>query len=257
MVPHFAALNAGYRLSAVVRAKSGDPLLNGPRAWSQGPVFRGRRGGLDFSAPECQESAMNNNKRYQVAIVGAGPVGMALAIDLGLRGISCILIERRTEPQRIPKGQNLTQRSVEHFYFWGIADELRAARVLPPDYPMNGIIAYESLASDYWYAPPLREIVNAYYFQNNERLPQYQTEMVMRKRIAGLPGIESRFGWSAEAIAQDASGVSVAITEQGGSGRETIMADYVVGCDGGHSTVRQQIGIERAGADFDQLMVLA
>jgi len=199
---------------------------------------------------------MNNNKRYQVAIVGAGPVGMALAIDLGLRGISCILIERRTEPQRIPKGQNLTQRSVEHFYFWGIADELRAARVLPPDYPMNGIIAYESLASDYWYAPPLREIVNAYYFQNNERLPQYQTEMVMRKRIAGLALITCRFGFVAEAITQDDVGVRVTI-EGEGSRREIIAADYVVGCDGGHSTVRQQIGIERAGADFDQLMVLA
>ncbi len=198
-----------------------------------------------------------NNKRYQVAIVGAGPVGMALAIDLGLRGISCILIERRTEPQRIPKGQNLTQRSVEHFYFWGIADELRAARVLPPDYPMNGIVAYESLATDYWYAPPLREIVNAYYFQNNERLPQYQTEMVMRQRIAGLPNVEGRFGWSAEAIVQDDAGVRMTIVGEGASGRETIAADYVVGCDGGHSMVRQQIGIERTGADFDQIMVLA
>jgi 2-polyprenyl-6-methoxyphenol hydroxylase-like FAD-dependent oxidoreductase len=54
---------------------------------------------LAFLTPQCQERAMN--KRYEVAIVGAGPVGMALAIDLGLRGISCILIERRTEPQRI------------------------------------------------------------------------------------------------------------------------------------------------------------
>jgi len=198
---------------------------------------------------------MTNNKRYQVAIVGGGPVGMALAIDLGLRGISCVLIERRTEPQRIPKGQNLTQRSVEHFYFWGIADELRAARVLPPDYPMNGIIAYESLTSDYWYAPPLREIVNSYYFQNNERLPQYQTEQVLRKRMAELPNVASRYGWSAEAIEQDASEARVTIVEQ--AGRETVTADYVVGCDGGHSTVRQQIGIERSGADFDQLMVLA
>lgn len=195
------------------------------------------------------------NKKYQVAIVGGGPVGVALAIDLGLRGISCILIERRTEPQRIPKGQNLTQRSVEHFYFWGIAEELRAARVLPPDYPMNGIIAYESLSSDYWYAPPLREIVNAYYFQNNERLPQYQVEMVMRKRMARLPNVESRFGWSAEAIAQDEGGVRITIAGEGK--RETIAADYVVGCDGSHSTVRQQSGIERAGADFDQPMVLA
>lgn len=40
-------------------------------------------------------------------------------------------MERYREPQRIPKGQNLTQRTLEHFYFWGIADELRAARVIP------------------------------------------------------------------------------------------------------------------------------
>ena len=111
-------------------------------------------------------------KRRQVIIVGGGPVGVALAVELGMRGISCALVERRVEPQRIPKGQNLTQRSVEHFYFWGVADELRAARVLPPEYPMSGIVAYGSLTSDYWYAPPLREIVNSYYFQDNERLPQ-------------------------------------------------------------------------------------
>src|SRR5439155_1247813 len=208
----------------------------------------------DFPAPKCQFRAMTN-KRYQVAIVGGGPVGLALAIDLGLRGISCILIERRTEPQRIPKGQNLTQRSLEHFYFWGLAEQLRAARVLPPGFPMSGVIAYESLASDYWYAPPLREIVNPYYFQKNDRLPQYQVEMVMRKRMAELPHIESRFGWLAETIEQDNGGVRVRIAADGR--REIIAADYVVGCDGGHSTVLKQIGIERTGPDFDQLMVLA
>ena len=85
------------------------------------------------------------SKRYQVVIVGGGPVGVALAVDLGLRGVSCALVERRIAPHGIPKGQNLTQRSVEHFYFWGIADALRAARVLPPEYPMNGIVAYRDL----------------------------------------------------------------------------------------------------------------
>ena len=196
-------------------------------------------------------------KRYQVVIVGGGPVGVALAVDLGLRGISCALIERRTAPHRIPKGQNLTQRSVEHFYSWGIADALRAARVLPPEYPMSGIIAYESLTSEYWYAPPLRELVNAYYFQENERLPQYQTEKVLRARMAQLANVDSRLGWSAERIEQDAGGARVAIVEDDGDGGETLAADYVVGCDGSHSTVRRQVGIARAGADFNQLMVLA
>src|ERR1700733_500534 len=197
------------------------------------------------------------NKRYQVVIVGGGPVGLALAVELGLRGISCALVERRLEPQRIPKGQNLTQRSVEHFYFWGVADALRAARMLPPEYPMSGIVAYRDLNSEYWYAPPLREIVNSYYFQNNERLPQYQGEYVLRKRMAQLPSVEAYFGWMVETVTQDANGVRVSCIEGDGGRQETLGAEYGVGCDGGHSTVRQQAGIERAGSDFDELMVLA
>jgi 2-polyprenyl-6-methoxyphenol hydroxylase-like FAD-dependent oxidoreductase len=66
-------------------------------------------------------------ERCQVIIVGGGPVGAALAVDLGLRGVSCVLIERRRTPQRIPKGQNLTQRTLEHFYFWGIVDQLQTS----------------------------------------------------------------------------------------------------------------------------------
>jgi len=130
--------------------------------------------------------------RYQVVIVGGGPVGVALAVELGQRGLSCVLVERRREPQRIPKGQNLTQRSVEHFYFWGVLDALRAARILPPSYPMSGIVGYRDLNNDYWAAPPLREIVNPYYFQNNERLPQYQAEYVLRARLAQLKNVETR-----------------------------------------------------------------
>ena len=197
------------------------------------------------------------SKRYQVVIVGGGPVGVALAVELGQRGIACAVVERRREPQRIPKGQNLTQRSVEHFYFWGVAEALRAARILPPSYPMSGIVAYHDLNNDYWVAPPLREIVNPYYFQNNERLPQYQAEQVLRARLLELDHVETRFGWAAESIGQNAAGVAIDIAEDGGGGRETLEADYAVGCDGGHSLVREQACIARGGADFDQLMVLA
>jgi 4-hydroxyisophthalate hydroxylase len=196
-------------------------------------------------------------KRYQVVIIGGGPVGVALAVELGQRGIACALIERRREPQRIPKGQNLTQRSVEHFYFWGVADALRAARILPPSYPMSGIVAYRDLNNEYWSAPPLREIVNPYYFQENERLPQYQAEYVLRTRLTQFENVETRFGWTANSISQDAAGVEVAIAEDDGPGRELLQADYAVGCDGAHSMVREQAGIARGGADFEQLMVLA
>ena len=196
-------------------------------------------------------------RRHQVIIVGGGPVGVALAVELGQRGISCALVERRHQPQRIPKGQGLTQRSMEHLYFWGVADKIRAARLLPPEFPTSGITAYKNLMSEYWYAPPLREIVNHYYFQDSERLPQYLTEEVLRARMAELPSVEAAFGWAAQAIAQDAGSARVSIAEEDGAGRATLEADFVVGCDGGHSIVREQIGIERGGTDYDQLMVLA
>ncbi|HUZ75273.1 MAG TPA: FAD-dependent monooxygenase [Stellaceae bacterium] len=196
-------------------------------------------------------------KQYQVVIVGGGPVGVALAVELGLRGVSCALVERRREPQRIPKGQNLSQRTLEHFHCWGIADALRAARIMPTGYPISGITAYGNLMSPYWYAPPQREIVRSYYFEDTERLPQYETEKVLRARMAEVANVDSRIGWSAESVAQDDDGARVTIVEAGGTGREVLTADYVVGCDGAHSTVRDQIGIARSGSDFDQVMVLA
>jgi len=194
--------------------------------------------------------------RRQVVIVGGGPVGVALAVDLGLRGITCTLVEARTELARIPKGQNLTQRTLEHFQFWGIVDELRASRIMPPGYPIGEVTAYRQLQSEYWHAPAGREIVRSFYSQANERLPQYQMEKVLRRKMESLPTVETRFGWSATSVIQDGAGVRVDIAEEGGAGRETLEADFVVGCDGARSMVRDQVGIARGGTDFDQLMVL-
>ena len=196
-------------------------------------------------------------QRHQVIIVGGGPVGVALAVELGVRGITCALVEQHLTPQRIPKGQNLTQRSLEHFYFWGIADELRGARLLPSGYPIGGITAYGDLMGEYWYTPAGREAVQSYYYQANERLPQYLTEEVLRRRMNDFPRLTSFFGWSAETIQQDDQGVSVTIVQRNGGERQTMKAEFVVGCDGGRSTVREQLGIERGGTDFHQRMVLA
>jgi 2-polyprenyl-6-methoxyphenol hydroxylase-like FAD-dependent oxidoreductase len=196
-------------------------------------------------------------QRYQVIIVGGGPVGMALAVELGLRGVSAVLVERHLTPQRIPKGQGLTQRTMEHFYFWGIDHELRAARLLPPGYPIGGVTAYGDLMSEYWYAPAGREVVRSYYFQDNERLPQYLTEEVLRRRVKDFDQVDCLFGWSAETLAQDDNGVGVTISQTDGGGTRVLAGDYLVACDGARSTVREQLGIDRGGADFDQRMVLA
>jgi 2-polyprenyl-6-methoxyphenol hydroxylase-like FAD-dependent oxidoreductase len=211
---------------------------------------------------------------------------VALAVELGQRGVSCVLVERHLEPQPIPKGQNLTNRTLEHFYFWHCVDELRAARVMPPGYPIGGVTVYGNLMSPYFHAgqnfgAARGTTVRDFYFQANERLPQYCTEAVLRHRAQQLPSVTALFGWTAVRVEQDAAGTSVTIrpsgegaapfyswsadTEQqtnqdvsgGGEGRRVLHAAYVVGCDGGKSLVRESMGIDRGGRNFDQRMVLA
>src|ERR1700759_3179196 len=154
---------------------------------------------------------MNSSNEFdaQVVIVGGGPVGMGHAIELGQRGICCIVVERYTDPQPIPKGQNLTQRTMEHFHFWGAEGDLRAARTIPPEYGIGGMTAYGTLLSGYNYNWLQRELVRPFYFTDNERLPQYATEAVLRRRASEIPAIETMYGWRADGITQDADGVHV------------------------------------------------
>jgi 2-polyprenyl-6-methoxyphenol hydroxylase-like FAD-dependent oxidoreductase len=202
---------------------------------------------------------MSESRRLSasVAIVGGGPVGLGLAVTLGKAGVSCVLVESQLEPSAIPRGQNLSARSLEHFHYWGCAGELRAARLLPPGFPIGGITAYQSLAGEYWYAPAGRETVADFYYQRNERLPQYLTESVLRNRVSELGPVTTLYGWSAASVRQDGDRVRVTAVQDTGAGRCEIEADYVVGCDGAHSRVREQAGIASGGADFDQRMVLA
>src|ERR1700744_2986729 len=113
--------------------------------------------------------------RLSVIIVGGGPVGMRLAIDLAQRGVRCIVIERYAQPQQVPKGQNLTQRTMEHFHFWKIEKALRAARTIPLGYGIGGLTAYGTLLSGYHYSWLQRDLVDEFYVTQNERLPQYRT----------------------------------------------------------------------------------
>jgi 2-polyprenyl-6-methoxyphenol hydroxylase-like FAD-dependent oxidoreductase len=200
---------------------------------------------------------MGNSPEHDapVVIIGGGPVGIGLAIDLGLRGIRSIMVERHRDPQPIPKGQNLTQRTMEHFHFWGAEAELRAARTIPKDYGIGGVTSYGTLLSEYRYDWLQRELVRPFYFTDNERLPQYATEAVLRQRAANIPAIAALYGWTCETIRSDEDGVSVDIAARTGEKR-SLRAGYVVGCDGSRSTVREQAGITQTRSDHDRLMVL-
>jgi len=191
-----------------------------------------------------------------VIIAGGGPVGLGLAIELGQAGIRTIVCERHAEIQPVPKGQNLTQRTMEHFHFWGAEQALRFARPIPATYGIAGLTAYGTLISGYHYDWLQRGLVRPFYFTDNERLPQYATEQVLRERVAQLTDVEVRYGWTAEVASQGEAEVSLDIGETGGGARERITATYLVGCDGSRSTLREAAGIRLRLTDHDKLMVL-
>jgi len=191
-----------------------------------------------------------------VVIVGGGPVGMGLAIELGQRNIAVVVIDRHRRPQPIPKGQNLTQRTMEHFHFWGVEDRIREAVPIKAEHGIGGLTAYGTLLSDYHYNWYQRALVRPFYFTGNERLPQYATEEVLRRRVAALPSVDVRYGWAAETVSQDESSATAELVSQDDGGRATVRGRYLVGCDGARSVVRDAAGITQSKNDHDLLMVL-
>lgn len=186
----------------------------------------------------------------RVLIVGAGPAGLALAIELGHRGVPCLLIERNDRVGYAPRAKTTNVRTREHLRRWGIADKLRAASPLGLDYPSNvtfitrlngyGITRFENAL----YCAPGR---NPLYSEHAQWIPQYELEEVLRAHAQSLPGVELRFNCELQSFEQDADGVRARVNNLAGSGEFEIRTDYLVGADGARSTVRKLIGAEMTG----------
>ncbi|MGB1161881.1 MAG: FAD-dependent monooxygenase [Alphaproteobacteria bacterium] len=181
-----------------------------------------------------------------VIIVGGGPVGLGLALDLTLGGASVRVLERSTSLHSIPKGQNLTQRSGEHFRRWGIGEDVRRASPIPRSFGNAGIVTWGRLLDTYSYDWFVRAKVGAYYFAENERLPQYRLERVLRDRLEQLAPGTLVTGSKVVDLAQDENAVTVKFEDAETGLAQEARASFVVGCDGARSPVRNLAGIEQA-----------
>ncbi len=250
------ALATAERLSVSVQLL--EPIAAGPTAADRRALAALLRTHIDAALSKARPTwpAAAGHDAAEVVIVGAGPVGMGLAIELGQRGVRCVVVERHAEPQPIPKGQNLTQRTMEHFHFWGAEQRLRAARTIPPEYGIGGLTAYGTLLGPHVHDWLQRDLVRPYYHTANERLPQYATEAVLRERAAELPSVQTLYGWDAAALVQDDHGVSLSVTDRASGAARVVRAAYAVGCDGSRSRVREQAGLTQTRTDHDRTMVL-
>ena len=188
--------------------------------------------------------------RTRVLIVGAGPVGLALAIELGHRGIPCLLIERNDRVGYAPRAKTTNVRTREHFRRWGIADKLRAASPLGVDYPSNVVFCTRlsgfelTRFENALYCAPGR---NPLYSEHAQWVPQYTVEEVMRAHAQSLPGVELRFNCELTSFAQDGERVQAQARDLARGEDITIEAGFLVGADGARSKVREGIGARMQG----------
>lgn len=190
-----------------------------------------------------------------VIIVGAGPVGLSLAINLGRAGIKTILLEQNPEPQFLPKMERCNARSMELFRRIGLSKKIRDAG-LRADCSMDVFIV-EDLTK-----PPLLEEKHPSIeeFQKNIRdcndlamalepyqlISQYTLEPLLKTEAESLKSVDVRFAHKFIEFEQKDTSVTVRCMGSNGD-LLSFSADYLVGCDGGSSPIRKQLGIKLRG----------
>jgi len=177
----------------------------------------------------------------EVAIVGAGPTGLALACELRLAGIGCRVLERRADAPNITRAFAVHARTLELLDARGLADGLvtqgiKVERVQPAP---GATLELSTLPTRY----PMVLIV-----------AQSRTEQMLETRAREL-GAEIVRGAEVVGLEQDADGVRLDL--DGPDGRQALRASYVVGTDGAHSTVRHLIGVDFVGQQYETHIMLA
>lgn len=193
-----------------------------------------------------------------IAIVGGGPVGLMLALQLDQQGVKSVLFNIDETTRWHPKGATHNSRTVEHYRRLGISRQIRQLG-LPQDHPTD--VAFFTRLNAWELArihmPSERERMEAVASASTtDQIPepifranQMYVERFLLEHARTRPNITLRFGWRMESFAQDADGVTLAAQSKASLEMETWRCQYLVGCDGGHSSVRRALNIRYQGPD--------
>lgn len=189
-------------------------------------------------------------RKTEVLICGAGPAGLAIAIELGSRGIQCIVMERNDRVGYAPRAKTTHTRTREHFRRWGIADDLAAAAPFGLDYPSD--VHFVTRLSGYHLAT-IRDAFNCapvrndLYAEHAQWIPQYRVEEVLRSFASSLETVRILFKHEFLSAEQDDQGVTCMVRNIESGADFTIACRYLVGADGARSTIRDLIGARMEG----------
>ncbi|KAJ5695847.1 hypothetical protein N7536_006259 [Penicillium majusculum] len=187
-----------------------------------------------------------------VLIVGAGPVGLSLAIELRLHGVEVAVIEKDLEiVEGHPKGRSNDLRTVEHYRRWGVSDKLRKLSWQPANSKQRLVIT-ESLIQKPLGSFPLfygrdAEESNDLAAEPSFSVPQPITMRFLQARALELGASVFR-GWKLISVRQDEDRV-IAEIQSPDDKVYSITSAYTVGCDGPGSLVRKSAGIQQKGVE--------
>ncbi|MGW9596476.1 FAD-dependent oxidoreductase [Streptomyces chartreusis] len=176
-----------------------------------------------------------------VLIVGAGPTGLALGIDLARRGVDALVVERAGELFPGSRGKGIQPRTMEVFDDLGVLDAIHAAG---GGYPVGMIWQDGQRVGEHRMFDPVEPTEDSPY-DAPWMVPQWRTQRILFDRLEELGG-KVAFGLEAVGLEQDEDGVTVRLATGG-----SVRARYVVAADGGRSAVRRSLGIGMTGETVD------
>lgn len=187
-----------------------------------------------------------------ILIVGGGPVGLALAADLGLRRISCLVLEQGEGIADHPRATALNSRSMEFMRRWGIADAVHAAGT-PDDFPHT--VLYCTSFTGYEIARierpshggrnPIKQSP-----ERPQRCNQLFLDPILTNLVKSLDNVELRYRCNLESVSEAGDHVVATVHDRVKDQRFQIAATYVVDCSGGRSVIRPSLGVEMSGSPY-------
>ncbi|WP_018330325.1 FAD-dependent oxidoreductase [Actinomycetospora chiangmaiensis] len=184
-----------------------------------------------------------------VIVVGAGPTGLTAAVDLARRGVSVRVLDGLDGPHRGSRGKGMQPRTLELLDQLGVADRLVSLGVF--DLPFRHHRA-DGTVRDTPRNPDLDAATAdpTTPWRTSMLIPQWRTEQVLRERLAE-EGVEVSFGTRVASLSQDEEGVEVVLDD--GS---RLRSAWLIGADGGSSTVRRQLGVGFLGETHEEVRLL-
>ncbi|HLH66984.1 MAG TPA: FAD-dependent monooxygenase [Solirubrobacteraceae bacterium] len=201
--------------------------------------------------PRAGARSRSDPDATQVLIAGGGPVGLAAAIELVRRGIDCLVIEpRRAVSHARPRCKTINVRTMEHLRRWGIADRLRRRAPVPVSWSQDVVFCTSLTGHELWRFTGVLglQAEGDRFCELGQQAPQYVLEELLREVLAELAPGSLISGRRVVGLEQDDREARVSTAGPDGTeDLQTITADYVVGCDGPRSTVREAIGSAYVG----------